>query len=474
MPFLWRSVTYAALLVLGIPAGFLRNGYCEQSSATCQVSCDESANIFVNLAKKVVPSVVNISTTTTLKSPFVQGSPDDLFRKFFEDFFGQGGGFRWNHRGRRGGPDEPPDEPEDRGENEGSFRKENIKNSDRSLPKAISLGTGFIIDASGLILTNNHVVADADEIRINFTESPEERPVIGTVVGRDVDMDVAIIRAKTDRKMVPLPLGDSDSLQVGEYVMAVGNPFGQGHSATHGIISAKGRFSPDFPLATYLQTDAPINPGNSGGPLVNLKGEVIGINNAIEVRAQGIGFAIPINAFKKTLPQLEKKGTVERGYIGVLVGELTPEIAEKLGLPKDTQAPFITDVVADGPGGQAGLKPYDVILSFNGKAIHSGQDLVSAVISSPVGAMATLEVLRSGKKIESKLKIGKRPNGEVEERKQKKEKRSKTHLDTGMSLETLTPETAHELGIKGKVLGVVVTQVAPDSPAESAGSPEEM
>ena len=208
----------------------------------------------------------------------------------------------------------------------------------KNLPKAMSLGTGFIIDSSGLILTNNHVVADADEIKISFTESLDEKPTDGEVVGRDTELDVALIRVKSKREMVAVSFGDSDALEVGEYVIAVGNPFGQGHSVTHGIISAKGRLAPDFPLANYLQTDAPINPGNSGGPLVNLKGEVIGINNAIDQRAQGIGFAIPINLVKKVLPQLRTKGTVSRGYIGVLVNEMTPEIAPKLGVPKDQQS----------------------------------------------------------------------------------------------------------------------------------------
>ena len=171
-----------------------------------------------------------------------------------------------------------------------------------------------------------------------FTEAADEEPTTGEVVGRDPEIDVALIKVKTKRELVAVALGDSDALEVGEYVIAVGNPFGQGHSVTHGIISAKGRLAPDFPLASYLQTDAPINPGNSGGPLVNTKGEVIGINNAIEQRAQGISFAIPINLIKKILPQLRTKGTVERGYIGVLVNELTPEHAPKFEVPKSPRA----------------------------------------------------------------------------------------------------------------------------------------
>ena len=302
-------------------------------------------NIFVNLAKKVVPSVVNISTLSTPKGGFRPGSPDEMFRRFFEDFLRNHGGI--------------PDQGE-----EGEAPKGG------GGPKAMSLGSGFIIDESGLILTNNHVVAEADEIKIQFTEETDEKPTDGEVVGRDPELDLALIRVKTKRKLIALSFGDSDALQVGEYVSAVGNPFGQGHSVTHGIISAKDRKAPDFQLANYLQTDAPINPGNSGGPLVNLKGEVIGINNAIDQRAQGIGFAIPSNSVLKVLPQLKSKGVVTRGYIGILVNELSPEIAAKLSIDKNTIAPFVTHVYPGEPADRAGIKPYDVILELNGKAIH--------------------------------------------------------------------------------------------------------
>ena len=293
-----------AIFFLGLLSPFFRlkplqeNKFLASSSAS---TVPVDANIFVNLSKKMIPSVVNISTVTTVKSPFLQGSPDDVLRKFFGDLF------RQYHRGGAGRDGEDDDETAQSLPRGGSPK----------LPKAMSLGTGFIIDPSGLILTNNHVVADADEIKISFTEASDEKPTDAEVVGRDPEIDVALIKVKDKQGMVAASFGDSDALEVGEYVMAVGNPFGQGHSVTHGIISAKGRTAPDFPLANYLQTDAPINPGNSGGPLINLKGEVIGINNAIDQRAQGIGFAIPINIVKKVLPQLRAKGIVARGYIGV-------------------------------------------------------------------------------------------------------------------------------------------------------------
>lgn len=396
----------------------------------------DALSIFAQVAKMTVPSVVNISTTTTVRSPFIQGAPDDIFRKFFDDFFGPGWGVI------------PPSE------------------NPNLMPKAISLGTGFVIDKTGLILTNNHVVAGADEIKITFTEAPDERPTDGEVAGRDSAMDVALIRVKSKREMVPLPLGDSDKIEVGEYVMAIGNPFGQGHSVTHGIISAKGRVAPIFPLATYIQTDAPINPGNSGGPLINLKGEVIGINNAIQARAQGIGFAIPINAVKQTLDQLKSRGKVERGYIGVVVSDLSPDLAEKLDLPKATRAPLITAVTPGDPADRAGIKPYDVIVEVNGKPIQTSTDLILAITSIPVGDYAKLKLLRAGREINLSVQISARPSPDAPERERKN---SSSNFDIGMDVETLTPERARFLQIPENISGVLVRAVRIGGAAHQAG-----
>jgi serine protease Do len=428
-------------------------------------------NIFVKLAKRAVPSVVNISTLSTVKSPQGYGTPDDMFRRFFEEFFR-------NHNGRGGGgegdedDDTPPPAPKRPG---GPGSPGGPNGPSAKAPKSMSLGSGFIIDSSGLILTNNHVVADADEIKIYFTEEEDEKPTDGTVVGRDPEIDVALIRVKTKRELTPLVLGDSESVEVGEYVMAVGNPFGQGHSVTHGIISAKGRPAPDFPLARYLQTDAPINPGNSGGPLMNLKGEVIGINNAIEARAQGIGFAIPISLVKSVLTQLKTKGVVARGFIGVLVEPLTPEIAAKLGVSKDLRAPFVSQVNPGSPAEKAGLENYDVILDFNGKQIRNGEDLVAAVTASTVGATVPVKVSRNGKEQTLQIKIAQRPGaeelarGEPGKPKKKKDQKAKPSVDTGMELETVTSDIAKELGIPDNLKGVVVSNVAYGSAADKAG-----
>lgn len=461
-------------LTAAVPVAFhlISNGHDHSSVAYGETSSPIEPNIFVKLAKRAVPSVVNISTLSTVKSPQGYGTPDDMFRRFFEEFFRNHGG-----RGNGGGGDEDEDVPPEMPKRPGGPSAPAVPGAPGApkAPKAMSLGSGFIIDSSGLILTNNHVVADADEIKIYFTEEEDEKPTDGTVVGRDPEIDVALIRVKTKRELTPLTLGDSDDVQVGEYVMAVGNPFGQGHSVTHGIISAKGRPAPDFPLARYLQTDAPINPGNSGGPLMNLKGEVIGINNAIEARAQGIGFAIPISLVKSVLTQLKTKGVVARGFIGVLVEPLTPEIAAKLGVSKDLHAPFVSQVNPGGPADKAGLENYDVILDFNGKAIRNGEDLVVAVTAAPVGSTVPVKISRNGKEQTVQIKVAQRPGveelaqGEVPKPKKKKGQKVKPSVDTGMELDTLSSDIAKELGLPENAKGVVVTNVAYDSAADKAG-----
>lgn len=415
---------------------------------SADAAVDFNPNIFVDLAKKVVPSVVNIQTVSKGHRSFRNGgggggSQDDLFRKFFEDFLRNG-------TGRRATPDE---------DGEGA-----------PAPEGMALGTGFIIDASGLILTNNHVVNGADEIKIIFTEDLDETPTEAKVVGRDPDLDLALIKVETKKKLTPVALGDSDALQVGEYVMAVGNPFGQGHSVTHGIISAKGRRSPDFALASYLQTDAPINPGNSGGPLLNLKGEVIGINNAIDARAQGIGFAIPINFAKSVLAQLKSTGTVSRGYIGIQVNDLNAEIAQRVNAPKDIRGCFVAHVYPGEPAEKAGLRPYDIITEFNAKKVTSANDLILAVTAISVGETVKVKALRSGKEKLFELKVALRPSSKPDPRSRSKSapKEEPGKALSGLDVEEVTPESAKELGLRPNVKGVVVNDIRFESPGDKA------
>ncbi len=446
--------TKSSICVAAFGITLLLNGLSALAAAPGPAAAN--GNIWIDLARKAVPSVVNISTITTGSA--ATSASDDVLRKFFDQFFG----------GRHGGR---------------SYREERDQRDltappgSEMMPKAVALGSGFVIDKSGIILTNNHVVVDADEIKVAFTESPDETPVAAKVIGRDPDLDVALLQVKdhATRKFTPLPLGDSDKVEIGEYVMAVGNPFGQGHSVTHGIISQKGRNAPDFPLATYLQTDAPINPGNSGGPLVNINGEVIAINNAIEARAQGIGFAIPINVVKQVLPQLKAHGKVARGYIGVVVGELTPAVAAKLGVAQDLHSPFVTQVYSEGPAANAGVQTYDVILEFDGKPLHTGSDLIAQVTTAHAGAPVTIKIRRGGSEKNLTVNIGRRPV--TEELAKAERKPSSMHhrrdegakVEMGMTLQTMTPTLAQELGISEKTVGVVVDTADPASPADKVG-----
>lgn len=342
-------------------------------------------NIFVELSKKVVPSVVNISV------------PADQFRprhnrmdEFFEPFFGQ----RPEHR--------------------------------ESRPVIQSLGTGFIVDQEGLILTNHHVVDRTSRVLVHFTEDPNEKPTEGEVIGRDPELDIALIKVETKRKLVPIQFGDSDKLQVGEYVMAVGNPFGRGHSVSHGIISAKGRVAPGL-LSNYIQTDAPINPGNSGGPLTNLSGEVIGINNAIDARAQGIGFAIPSNSVKAVIAELKTEGAIKRGYLGVSLDSTSDYLADQLRAKDYIGYPYIAEVEYNGPADIAGIKRHDIIVKVDGKEIKNNKDVVKTVTRFKPGQSVEIEVLRKGRTQTIEVTVGKRPGRYASTSTHSPHKRPKPH-----------------------------------------------
>lgn len=401
----------------------------------CQAGCESKKGSevigfpqsFADLAEKAKPAVVNISTTTTVRVP---GSP-------FRHFFG-------------------PDEQGPFGDFFKRFFDEDIP--DREL-KQQSLGSGFIIDKDGYIITNNHVVEGADEIKVKLADGREFK---AKVIGRDPKTDLALIKITTLFKNLPvLHLGDSDRIRVGDWVLAVGNPFGLEHTVTQGIISATGRVIGSGPYDNFLQTDAPINPGNSGGPLINLKGEVIGINSAIIASGQGIGFAIPSNMAKNIIAQLKEKGKVVRGWIGVSVQTVTPEIAQSFGL-KEPKGALVGGVVNGSPAEAAGIKRGDVIIAFDGKEIKNMSDLPRLVAETQVGKAVDIKVIRDGKEVDLKITVAEL----TEERLRAQMPVSEGAL--GMRVDDIIPRWAHQLRIKDKN-GVVVVGVAPNSPAEEAG-----
>ena len=377
------------------------------------------------LVKSVRPSVVNISTTSVIKGPnmhdrfFGQQNPfrDFFGEDFFEKFFG----------------DSPKKEFKQR-----------------------SLGSGCIIDREGYIITNNHVIEKAQTIKVKLIDGKEYD---ATVVGRDPKTDLALIKIDAKNALPSAAFGDSDNLEIGDWVVAIGNPFGLETTVTAGIVSAKGRVIGAGPYDDFIQTDASINPGNSGGPLFNLKGEVVGINTAIVSGGQGIGFAIPINMAKELLPQLKSKGKVTRGWLGVVIQKITPEIAKTFGL-KETEGALVSDVTEDGPAEKAGIKRGDVIVSFNGKAIKEVDTLPKLVGATEIGKKAKVGIIRDRKSFEMEVVIG-----ELKDEKLQASKKPEVEKDFGLVVQNITPEIAKHLNLKDK-RGVIVTDVQPGSPAQ--------
>jgi len=383
---------------------------------------------FVSLAKKMRPIVVNISTTqmSDVRGQQEFGSPfgeEDPFNDFWKRFFG--------------GP------------------------LPRGRQRQQSLGSGFIIDADGSILTNNHVVENAQKIVVKLLGDDQEYEA--KVIGRDSKTDIAIIKINTKTNLPTANFGDSDKLEVGEWVVAIGNPFGLDSTVTSGIVSAKGRHIGQGPYDNFIQTDASINPGNSGGPLINLRGEVVGINTAIFSRTggnMGIGFAIPVNLAKELLPQLKGKGKVTRGYLGVLIQKVTPEIAESLGMDRGYGA-LVANVSKDGPAEKAGVKVGDVIVEFDGKEVKDSGDLPIIVARTPVDKKVRMKVLRDKKEVILNVAVGELKEEEVVASVPEKG-------ELGMTVQRVTPQMAESLGLE-KPEGVVVTDVESGSAADEAG-----
>ena len=302
-----------------------------------------------------------------------------------------------------------------------------------------SLGSGFIIDREGYIVTNNHVVENADEIKVKLADGKEFE---AKVVGRDPKTDLALIKIKGSADLHPLNMGNSDDLKVGSWVVAVGSPFGLEQTVTAGIVSAKGRTIGAGPYDNFIQTDASINPGNSGGPLINTRGEVIGINTAIIASGQGIGFAIPANMAKNVVPQLKDKGKVTRGWLGVSIQEVTPELAQSFGI-KDKQGALVAEVFKGSPAERAGIEQGDVIVEFDGKQIKESKDLPQAVAATPVGKSVSLKLSRNGKAISKDLKVA-----EMDEKTTEVAK-APTGKKLGIGVQNITPDIAQALGAEG-------------------------
>ena len=407
---------------------------------------------FADLAAHVSPAVVNISTTQEVKNPhgFGPGMPGAPGGP------GGPGGPNGNGGGGGGGDDDDDQFQQYFGPFERFF------NMPRRPYKARSLGSGFIIDPKGFIITNNHVVENADEILVKTSTGKELK---AKVVGRDAKTDIALIEVKGGADLPSVKLGDSDTMLVGQWVVAIGNPFGLENTVTAGIVSALGRHINQGPYDNFIQTDAAINPGNSGGPLLNTKGEVVGINTAIFSRGGGnigIGFAIPINLAHEIVPQLKEKGHVTRGWLGVMIQKVTPDIAESLGL-QEAKGALVADVVKEGPADAAGLKQGDVIVEFDGKPVVDSAELPLLVARTAVGKTVHLKVIRDKESQEFTVKIS-----ELKDEDQQASAGSSSE-DLGLAVQTLTPELAENLNLDKTLKGVVVTQVDPGGPAAEAG-----
>lgn len=392
---------------------------------------------FAQIAEKASPAVVGIKTQKTVTRNYSSGEENspfgDQFNPFGDDFF--------DYFFRRQMP--------------------NRRSTPRPKERQMAQGSGFIISPDGYILTNNHLVGDVDKVTVKLGDDPSE--IEAKVIGTAPDSDVAVI--KIDKKNLPyLELADSDALEVGEWVLAIGNPFGLSHTVTAGIVSAKGRSG--FELAGYedfIQTDAAINPGNSGGPLLNLDGKVVGINTAIIGPGGniGIGLAIPSNIARSVYKDFLEGGSGARGFLGVGNQNLTPELAESFGL-KDTNGVVITEVVKDSAAEKAGLKHNDVIVEFDGKPVQKAESFRHIVAMTRPGTKAKVVVLRNGERKTLTVEIGERP-------KQGQTASIKSEMldKLGFTVRELTPELAEQFGLQGQT-GVVVSEVKPDSLAALA------
>jgi serine protease Do len=408
---------------------------------------------FAPLVKKVIPSVVSVNVVQDVKVsgvPFGGGGeqmgPGDDNGGGDDSDNGGGGG--------NGGGEMTPGDPFDQ------LRRFFGQGGQREF-KQHGLGSGVIVSPDGYILTNNHVVGNAEEIHVTLQD---KREFTAKVIGKDAKTDLGLIKIDTKDPLPVATLGDSNSTDVGDWVIAIGNPFNVGMTVTAGIVSAKGRIlGGDYD--DFIQTDASINPGNSGGPLINTKGEVIGINTAIYSRTganNGIGFAIPIDMARNVMDQLKAHGRVVRGWLGVEIQEVTPDLAQSFGLPKPEGA-LVASADKDGPAGKGGIERGDIVLSFNGHPVDDEHELPALVAATPINQKVPVEVVRNGKHMTLEVTIGERKEPQVAS--------AKTETpggNWGMQVGDITPDIAQQFHLEG-TKGVVIQKVAPDSPSADAG-----
>lgn len=417
------------------------------AGSNTMVEAAERPVSFADLVEKEKPAVVNIFTTKVVKR-----KPPTMFKRF-PGFDGHG-----KHKGQG--------DRNNNNDKENLFRHffgEDFFDHYYGMPrkrKEKSLGSGFIIEADGLILTNSHVVKDADEIKVKISNG---KTYTGKIVGTDSKTDIALIKIEPKEKLPTVTLGDSDKLRVGDWVVAIGNPFGLEQTVTAGIVSAKGRVIGSGPYDDFIQTDASINPGNSGGPLFDINGKVIGINTAIVATGQGIGFAIPINMARNLMPQLKDKGRVTRGWLGLLIQKITPDMAKIFKLEREEGA-LVADVIADGPAAKAGIERGDVVVSFDGKVVKDFRDLSRRAAATPVGKEIKVVVNRDGKEQTITVKLGEFPEDEFEAGTASGENLK----ELGLSLQNLTPKLAQSFGLDKDQKGTLVAEVKIGSPADEA------
>ncbi|MFZ5671902.1 MAG: DegQ family serine endoprotease [Pseudomonadota bacterium] len=387
-----------------------------------------------DLAEKLSPAVVSIATTQKVAGgvqlQIPELPPDVPFRDMFEDFF---------KRQRPGGRPEP--------------RTVN------------SQGSGFVIDASGIIVTNNHVIEQSEEISVVLNDGTTLK---AELVGRDAKTDIAVLRVKPDKPLTAVSFGDSDKLRVGDWVLAIGNPFGLGGSVSLGIVSARNRDINAGPYDDFIQTDAAINKGNSGGPLFNLNGDVVGVNTAIyspSGGSVGIGFSVPAATVKSVVDQLVQYGETRRGWLGVRIQSLTDDLAEGLDLGK-AQGALVAEVTPTGPAEKAGLKPRDVIVEFDGKPIREMKDLPRVVADTPIGKKVVVKVMREGKSVELSAEVGRLEDGEkIVAAAPEAGVPADTAEALGMKLAIISDEQRQRFKIDEGLEGAIVTEVEPGGPA---------